>query len=114
MIPVEEAKQIIRQVVKSLAPVDLLLHEAAGLVLAADIYAAVDIPAFEQSSMDGYALRFADKDQQLQIIGEMAAGAVESQILQPNSAARIFTGAALPQGADTVVMQEKVRVVDGR
>lgn len=114
MIPVEEAKQIIRQVVKSLAPVDLLLREAAGLVLAKDIYAAVDIPAFEQSSMDGYALRFAEKDQQLQIIGEMAAGAVESQMLQPNSTARIFTGAALPKGADTVVMQEKVRVVNGR
>jgi molybdopterin molybdotransferase len=113
MIPVVEAKETIRQVVKSLAPVELLLHEAAGLMLANDIYASLDIPAFEQSSMDGYALRFSEKDQPLQIIGEMAAGAVESRSLQPNTTMRIFTGAALPQGADTVIMQEKVRVVDG-
>jgi molybdopterin molybdotransferase len=60
MIPVEEAKEIIRQVVKSLTPVELLLHKTAGLVLSEDIYATLDIPAFEQSSMDGYALRFAE------------------------------------------------------
>jgi molybdopterin molybdotransferase len=114
MIPVEEAKEIIRQVVKSLTPVELLLHKTAGLVLSEDIYATLDIPAFEQSSMDGYALRFAEKDQPLQINGEMAAGAAESQILQSNTAVRIFTGAALPHGADTVVMQEKVQVRDGK
>lgn len=89
------------------------LHEAAGHTLAEDIYATTDIPAYEQSSMDGYAFSFADKDQPLTIIGEMAAGATTQLIIQPGQATRIFTGGPLPIGADTVVMQEKVSVDNG-
>jgi molybdopterin molybdotransferase len=114
MISVNEAKKIIQQIVQSLSPVRLPLQDAAGLVLAEDIYASIDIPAFEQSSMDGYAIRFTDKDDPLQIVGEMAAGTANKAVLQPNQAFRIFTGAPLPQGADTVVMQEKVRIEAGK
>ncbi|RYY61085.1 MAG: molybdopterin molybdenumtransferase MoeA [Chitinophagaceae bacterium] len=108
MITVKEAKALIHSRIHVLAPVRRSLLQAACGVLAEDIYAVTDIPAFEQSSMDGYAIRFADKDQPLKVSGEMAAGAGSMITLQPGTAVRIFTGAPLPEGADTVVMQEKV------
>ncbi|XZF15923.1 molybdopterin molybdotransferase MoeA [Chitinophagaceae bacterium MMS25-I14] len=113
MIAVSEAKNMIRQHAASLMPMQLPLMQAAGLVLAEDIYSTADIPGYEQSSMDGYALRFSERDMPLKISGEMAAGAAERLVLQKGTAMRIFTGAPLPENADTVVMQEKVRVEDG-
>jgi molybdopterin molybdotransferase len=88
---------------------------AAGLVLAEDVFAKTDIPSFPQSSMDGYAFSYIGwkKFHQLNISGMMAAGSQEKFILSPDQAIRIFTGAAVPEGADTVVMQEKTRVIDG-
>ncbi|MFN2440569.1 MAG: gephyrin-like molybdotransferase Glp, partial [Chitinophagaceae bacterium] len=85
-----------------------------GMVLAEDVYALVSIPAFNQSSMDGYAFSFNDwqTNKSLKIKGEMAAGNSESQRLLPGNAARIFTGAPVPAGADTVVMQEKTKIED--
>jgi molybdopterin molybdotransferase len=76
------------------------------------VYAAVDIPAFNQSSMDGYAFAFTGwkANKSLQIKGEMTAGSNETFALLPENAARIFTGAAVPPGADTVVMQEKAKI----
>ncbi len=58
MISVSEAKKIISENVSVLIPVTLSLHQTAGLILAEDIYASMDIPAFPQSSMDGYAFSF--------------------------------------------------------
>ncbi|RZL14903.1 MAG: molybdopterin molybdenumtransferase MoeA, partial [Pedobacter sp.] len=113
MINVAEAKSAIINQAKLLKPTTLPLMEALGHVLAADIYASVDIPAFKQSSMDGYAIRFADHSIPLSIKGEMAAGTILELYLKPGEAARIFTGAPLPHGADTVVMQEKVSVESG-
>ncbi|CAM4106825.1 molybdopterin molybdotransferase [Pedobacter westerhofensis] len=89
------------------------LAMAAGATLGADVYAKIDIPAFEQSSMDGYAIRFDERLLPLNIGGEMQAGADQQITLLPEHAARIFTGAPLPHGADTVVMQEKVEVSNG-
>src|SRR2546421_2132229 len=110
MISVREAKQIISENVKALSPLTLSLEKATGLVLSEDVYAAMDIPAFPQSSMDGYAFAFHDwqKNRKLKITAEVAAGSNESFHLSPGSAVRIFTGAPVPDGADTVVMQEKV------
>jgi molybdopterin molybdotransferase len=115
MITVEEAKKIIQEEVTPLQPVELMLLRAAGMVLATDIYATVDIPAFNQSSMDGYAFYFNgwQTHKKLQIAGEVAAGSGEIISFLPNQAVRIFTGAPIPQGADTVVMQEKVNTVNG-
>jgi molybdopterin molybdotransferase len=81
------------------------------LVLAEDVYATMDIPAFPQSSMDGYAFSFDGwkKNKRLKIVGEVAAGSNEKFGLAPKNAVRIFTGAAVPPGADTVIMQEKAR-----
>lgn len=110
MISVQEAKQIIREAALPVKSSVLPLADAFGLVTSEDVTAVTDIPNFAQSSMDGYALQFADKDIPLTIIGEMAAGASEPLILQRGQAARIFTGAPLPENADTVIMQEKIRI----
>lgn len=113
MITVAEAKSIIDETVCRLRPVQLPLAEAAGLVLAADVQAITDIPNFRQSSMDGYAFKYEPGKSVFRLIGEMAAGAAKQQELRQDEAMRIFTGAPLPLGADTVVMQEKTRVKDG-
>lgn len=113
MISVNEAKSLIQEQVVPM-PLHLMpLALAAGATLGADVYAKTDIPAFEQSSMDGYAIRFDERSLPLTINGEMQAGADHQFTLLPEHAARIFTGAPLPQGADTVVMQEKVEVSNG-
>jgi molybdopterin molybdotransferase len=113
MISVTEAKNFIQENVDRLSPVSLPLQLSAGLVLAKDIYSPVNIPAFPQSGMDGYALAFSSIDKPIAIAGEQAAGANYTARVKPETAARIFTGAVVPEGADTVVMQEKVKIVDG-
>jgi molybdopterin molybdotransferase len=112
LISVKEAKHIVKTNSQALQPVVLPLDLAAGLISAADIHAITDIPAFDQSSMDGYAFRFEDyrSHEKLKIDGEIAAGSDSRLTIKPQQAARIFTGAAVPQGADTVVMQEKTQV----
>lgn len=115
MITVEEAKKIIQEQVSPLNPVPESLMQAAGMVLAKDIYADIDIPAFAQSSMDGYAFSFSgwQSHKTLQITGEIPAGSSKTISFLPEQAVRIFTGAAVPEGTDTVVMQEKVTTVNG-
>ncbi|WP_293789216.1 gephyrin-like molybdotransferase Glp [uncultured Pedobacter sp.] len=114
MISVKEAKHLISQNIITLNPISVDLANASGHVLAANVYAKYDIPAFNQSSMDGYALKFEDHAQELRLIGEMAAGTTTKIIIQNGETSRIFTGAPLPTGADTVVMQEKVKRIDGK
>lgn len=115
MISVADAKKIILENVQALPPKKILLQHAAGLVLAEDVFAATTIPGFPQSSMDGYALSFNDWQlrKKLKISGVIAAGSTSNNLLQPGNAVRIFTGAAVPPGADTVVMQEKTKVENG-
>ena len=112
MLTVSEAKKIILQHSVELTPVKIALSQAAGMVLAEDIYATINIPAYAQSSMDGYAFSFADlkANKPLTIKGVMAAGSNETAAVSPGNAVRIFTGAPVPDGADTVVMQEKTKV----
>ena len=114
MIAVSEAKAIIDQNVSSLVPVLLPLTKAAGLSLAEDVYAMTDIPNFRQSSMDGYAIKYDPERSVFKLAGEMAAGAAAQIQVQADEAVRIFTGAPLPTGADTVLMQEKVSVENGQ
>jgi len=78
---------------------------ACGRVLAQDIYTSIDVPGEDNSAMDGYALRAADAGQALPIHQRIPAG-TSPEPLAPGSAARIFTGAPMPAGADAVVMQE--------
>jgi len=111
MISVHEAKEIVSNSTPELAAVKTVLSEADGKVLAEDVLALVDIPAFPQSSMDGYAFSFEGWKQhkKLKIVGEVAAGANKKISLTAGDAVRIFTGGAVPMGADTVVMQEKAK-----
>lgn len=114
MISVDEAKRKVRDTAFHTKVGRIQLEKARDLVLAEDIHAPCAIPAFAQSSMDGYALRLEDLPAQLSIVGEIAAGNNQQQVLHPGETIRIFTGAPLPVGADTVVMQEKVAVVNGK
>jgi molybdopterin molybdotransferase len=89
--------------------------DADGRVLAQDLLSALDVPAHDNSSMDGYALRCADwlgADTLLPVGQRIPAGS-SGTALAPASAARIFTGAPIPPGADAVVMQEDCDAVDG-
>lgn len=89
--------------------------DALGRVLAEDVTAAVDVPPADNSAMDGYALRAADAVQAgsvLPLSQRIAAGQVGTT-LEPGTAARIFTGAPVPPGADAVVMQEQCEALDG-
>lgn len=83
--------------------------EAGGRVLADDIIARLDVPPFDNSAMDGYALHHEDAGRRLPIAQRIAAG-VKARPLARGTCARIFTGAELPEGADCIVMQEKVDV----
>ena len=116
LIPVEEAKERILQGATALSRENIPLHQCAGRVLAADIKAKRDQPPFPASAMDGYAVRFADVEAapaRLKIIGVAPAGHGFKGIVKPGEAVRIFTGAPVPKGADTVVIQENTEAKDG-
>lgn len=96
---------------------DVGLHEAAGRVLAADIAARLTQPPFDASAMDGYAVRGADVAEigaELRVIGESAAGHSFPGSVADGEAVRIFTGAPVPEGADTVLLQEDAEVLEDR
>ena len=116
MIPVEEARERILSRMSALGPERVELPRALHRVLSEDIVAARDIPPWPNSSMDGYALRAADTEAaggpapaRLTLAGRVAAGAIAERPLRPGEAFRIFTGAPLPEGADSVIPQEEVR-----
>ncbi|KKZ15014.1 MAG: hypothetical protein TH68_02750 [Candidatus Synechococcus spongiarum 142] len=91
------------------------LQQARGRVLAAPLVAPRAVPGFRASSMDGYALRAVDGQpgQRLPVVGCSAAGTPYGRPLQPGKAVRIFTGAVVPDGADAVVPQEDVHLMNG-
>ncbi len=112
MISVNEAKNLILDLCNSDRIQTLQLIQTCGSVLAESVLATIDTPPFHQSAMDGYAFVFElwDGVSPLMVIGEIQAGQISNKILKANEALRIFTGAAMPTGADTVVMQEKVMI----
>ncbi len=110
---VEEYQSAILSAITPLAPARLELAAAEGCVLAEDVTAAVALPSFDNSSMDGYAVRAADvagaarqAPAMLPVAGEIAAGDVGAYRLAPGTVIRIMTGAQLPAGADAVVPVE--------
>ena len=94
------------------------IKRADGRILAQDLVAPIDLPPFDNSRMDGFALRHADLltdgATHLRVVAEQFAGLALGLTLQPSECARITTGAPLPAGADTVVMKESVSERDGR
>ncbi|MDI1356013.1 MAG: molybdopterin molybdotransferase MoeA [bacterium] len=115
MISVSEARQLIQANTSLLEPISTPLYEANGRVMAEDLESTTDVPPFDQSAMDGYAFNYADfnANTSLAIMGEIAAGVFPQHKLLPQTAFRIYTGAQVPKGCDTIVMQEKVRVKEG-
>ncbi|WP_232630484.1 molybdopterin molybdotransferase MoeA [Methylobacterium sp. Leaf118] len=118
LLPIEEALARIGERFPVIAGSETVpLHEADGRVAAQDVYAGHDLPPFWNSAVDGYAVRHADlsdaAETVLPVTGRLPAGAA-AQALGPGAAIRIFTGAPMPTGADTVFMQEDVRLEAGR
>ena len=84
------------------------LQHCLGRILSEDVVAARDVPPFDNSAMDGYAIRYSDIPGPIPVTQRIPAGSA-ADALEPGTAARIFTGGVLPTGADTVVMQENTR-----
>ena len=96
------------------APVEVGFEQAQGLVLAADVVAAEQVPPFDNSAVDGYAVRVADLERvpvELAVVAEVAAGGVTDRVLAAGEAIRIMTGAPVPDGADAIVMVEETERV---
>ena len=109
MISVAEAIQIVRQQTHTLPVEQVSLPHALGRVLAQDIVADSDLPPFDRSQMDGYAVRAVDAEAapvRLRIVGESAAGRGWHNQLEEGQAVRIMTGAPVPEGADSVQQVE--------
>ncbi len=118
LMRVDEATALIAARVSPNAEIETVpLVAADGRVLARDIVSPTDLPPFDNSAVDGYAVRFDDlsenRDTVLPVAGRIAAGAAAGADPGPGQAVRIFTGAPMPPGFDTVFMQEDVRV-DGK
>jgi molybdopterin molybdotransferase len=117
LLPLDDMERLIGERVAPVAGTERVgLHAARGRVTAADVKAPVDLPPFDNSAVDGYAVRHADLqrdcDTRLAIAGRLTAGTRAEIPIKPGQTIRIFTGAAMPAGADTVFMQEDV-TVDG-
>ncbi|MBZ0243791.1 MAG: molybdopterin molybdotransferase MoeA, partial [Bacteroidales bacterium] len=110
MIPIHEAKRLIIENYTSAKVTQLPINKASGFVLAEPVFSPIDTPPFDQSAMDGYAFSFDEWDgkSDLLLAGEVQAGNYLAQNLKPNEAVRIFTGAAMPAGTDSVVIQENI------
>jgi molybdopterin molybdotransferase len=118
LLPVDEIERLLAERIAPVSETDWVnLHDAAGRVLAADLVASVDLPPFDNSAVDGFAVRHADLgavgETRLAVIDRVAAGHAAAQPVGAGQAVRIFTGAPMPSGADTVFMQEDVRVESG-
>ena len=118
LMPVDIALQRMRQEVSSVKETKTVsLRESLGHVLSSDLVSPVQVPAYTNSAMDGYAINSADlpdgdAEKTLKVLGTVWAGKPVTVELKSGQAVRIMTGGMLPQGADTVVIQEHVQVVD--
>jgi molybdopterin molybdotransferase len=115
MMSVDDAVAIIAARVKAVRETEIVdLHHADGRILATGIVAPLPLPPFSNSAVDGYAVRSADlagdEERTFPVVGRIPAGALATEAIAPGQAMRIFTGAPMPKGADTVFMQEDVRV----
>lgn len=112
MISVEKARELIQKHCGDFGTECISVYQALGRFSAQDIVAPMDMPNFAQSAMDGYALRFEDAQKNIPLYneGEIKAGDTLLSTVDPEHCIRIFTGALIPPGVDTVVMQERVEV----
>ncbi|MEO7261597.1 MAG: gephyrin-like molybdotransferase Glp [Jatrophihabitantaceae bacterium] len=114
MIDLAEARRVLLAACPPLEPVRLDSAEADGCVVAADVIASANVPPFDNSSVDGYAVRAADvagaaesSPVRVSVLGSVLAGSVAGQPVGPGQAWKVMTGAPVPEGADAVVMVER-------
>lgn len=117
LLPIAKAEELLRERLTPVAPVERVpLPAALDRVLAEEVVAGIDVPAQDNSAVDGYAVRHGDLepggDTVLPVIGRVAAGH-PAPVISDRVAVRIFTGAPMPAGFDTVMMQEDAREEDG-
>lgn len=115
MISLEEAREFVLSKCEAGTPVSVPVDDASDLVTAVDLAAAGPIPPFDNTAMDGFAIRAADvvdAPVTLQMVGTIAAGAIPDIQVGPGDAVRIMTGAPMPPGADAVVMVELTSMAD--
>ncbi|MGI8758988.1 MAG: molybdopterin molybdotransferase MoeA [Acidimicrobiales bacterium] len=115
LLPLDDARAYVFDACRPLAPVVLGLSDALGRVAAETVTATEAVPSFDNSAMDGFAVRAADTEGPpviLEVVGTLAAGDAPSLVVKPGQAVRIMTGAALPAGADAVVMVERSAPLD--
>jgi len=116
LLSITEAQTRILAACVPLSPEWALLDAALGRALAESVVARVTQPPWDNSAMDGYAVRAVDTEQRgarLRVVEAIFAGQTPARALGPGEAARIMTGAPLPEGATAVVMQERTRALDG-
>lgn len=114
MTPLDDVRALVMQTCGVGSVVDMAVNEASGLVLAEDVQAAEDVPPFDNTAVDGYAVRAADVATvpvELKVVGEIAAGARATVDVTAGTAVRIMTGAPLPSGCDAIVMVENTERV---
>lgn len=112
LLDVDEARAKLLADSTALAGEQIPLEQARSRILSADIIARLTQPPFAAAAMDGYAMRWADMPGPWRIVGESAAGRGWTGTIGPGQATRIFTGAPLPNGADTIVVQEEITRTD--
>ena len=117
-MPVEQARQFIARFLAPVTGVErCAIRPALGRVLGEDVISPVDVPAHDNSAMDGYALRYADLGEgetELRVVGTAFAGKPYDGPIGPGECIRIMTGGVVPAALDTVVMQEHVRIDGNR
>ncbi len=118
LLAVEEAARLMAEQVPPITEVETVgLNDALGRVIAADVLAPIPLPSFDNSAVDGYAVRHGDVaasgETRLKLIDRVQAGAQAVRPISAGQAIRIFTGAPMPAGADTVYMQEDTHVEGG-
>ncbi|MEA3192894.1 MAG: molybdopterin molybdotransferase [Betaproteobacteria bacterium] len=112
---VDKARAAILACITPVSPVESVpVREALGRVLAEEIVPRINVPAHDNSAMDGYAVRFSDLDRPLKEIGTALAGKPFSGSVGAGECVRIMTGAVMPEGTDTIVIQEIVRKEAGK
>ena len=115
LIPLADALARMQMTVQTVEAIETVpLSELLDRVLAEPVHATINVPGYDNSAMDGYALRAVDAGLSLTIAGQALAGHTHSEPLKPGECVRITTGAPIPPGADTVVMQEDTERVDER
>lgn len=115
MISVEEARNLLAKFTQTYSKKKVSISEALNCFAAEDVFSNCDVPPFNNSAMDGYAIKFTEysPEKGLKIEGELAAGINKQKTIENNTAMRIFTGAPVPENADAVIMQEKISVKNG-